>query len=88
MAIEIMNELMWKPVQIRMTFNTARELAVFVEMINGTETIADAIATSTGGHSTELIESMKSNEISNTIDGMCDAITWKQLRDLVDVKTA
>ena len=85
MAIEITNHSIWKPVQIRMTFDSPQELAVFVEILNKSLSVAEAIKyDDTYTFCSTVAEQMDSEDIKRTIDGICDVITWNQLRDLIE----
>ena len=80
----ITNQTEWKPVKIEMEFTNRQQLAVFVEMMGSSYTIAEVIS-KMSVVACDVTENMDMDEMERAIDQLVDAATWLKLKNMVNI---
>lgn len=85
MATKIIdNQTEWKPVKIEMEFVTREQLAMFVEIMGSSLTIAEAIS-KMSDVACDVTENLDVYEMERAIDHMIDNVTWQKLKTMVNI---
>lgn len=85
MATKIIdNQTEWKPVKIEMEFTTREQLAMFVEIMGSSFTIAEVIS-KMSDVACDVTENMDQDDMEPVIDQLVDAATWLKLKTIANI---